>query len=98
MRGVPELDPAALTPRGELEPREGVDRDGVGVDAVDVAADVPAAALRQERADAVAQPGQVLPGDRAPDREVHANEDSFRAGNSSARRPMSFAAQPGSKR
>ena len=56
--------------RGELEPRERVDRDGVRVDAVDVAADVAAAALRQERADAVAQPGQVLPGDRAPDREV----------------------------
>ena len=73
MRGVPELDPAALTSRRELEAREGVDRDGVRVDPVDVAAEVAAAALRQERADAVAQPGQVLPGDRAPDREVHAN-------------------------
>ena len=73
MRGVAELDPAALTSRRELEPREGVDRDGVRVDPVDVAAEVAAAALRQERADAVAQPGQVLPGDRAPDREVHAN-------------------------
>ena len=67
------MDPAALTRRRELEAREGVDRDGVRVDPVDVAAEVAAAALRQERADAVAQPGQVLPGDWAPDREVHAN-------------------------
>ena len=73
MRSVSELDPATLTSRGELEPRQGVDRDGVGVDAVDIAADFPNAALGQERADAVAQPGQVLPGDWAPNREVHAN-------------------------
>ena len=77
VRSVAELDPATLTSRGELEPRERIDGDCVRVDAVDVAAEIPAAALRQERADAVAQPGQVVPGDRAPDREVHEKRTAF---------------------
>ena len=57
--------------RRELKPGERVDRHRVDVDAADVAARHRRAALAQQRADAVAEPGQVVPGDRAPDREVH---------------------------
>jgi hypothetical protein len=58
-----KVDPAALTSRRELEAASASTVTASGVDPVDVAAEVAAAALGQERADAVAQPGQVLPGD-----------------------------------
>jgi len=65
------VNPAPLASRRQLEPREGVDRDRVRVDAGNVAADVAASVRAQERADTVAQPGQIVPGDWAPNREVH---------------------------
>ena len=52
-----------------LEPRQRVDRDGVRLDAGDVAERGRGAALVQERADPVAEPGKVFARDRAPDRE-----------------------------
>ena len=65
------LDPAALTPRGELEPREGVDRDRVGVDAVDVADDdrrrrSRSAARRRGRRARAGRPGRSGPRSRSP--------------------------------
>ena len=58
-----------MPPRGELEPGERVDRHRVDVDAAHVAQRNAGAAPLQQRADAVAQPGQVGACDRAFDRE-----------------------------
>ena len=68
-RGVAQPDLAAMAPGGELEPGERVDGHRVDVDAADVAERNAGAARLQQRADAVAQPGQIVAGDRAFDRE-----------------------------
>ena len=61
--------PGSAPLRGELEPREGVDGDRVGVDPAHVAEGDGGAASLQQRADARAEPGQVGASDRAGDRE-----------------------------
>ena len=69
-RGAAEPHLAAVPPRGELEPRERVDRDGVDARRRCTSQSATSApALREQRADAVAQPGQVGARDRARDRE-----------------------------
>ena len=50
----------ALPPGRELEPCERVDRDRVDADAADVAAGDLGSVLAQQRADAVAEPGQIV--------------------------------------
>ena len=55
--------------RSELQPRERVDRDDVRLDAGDVAERDRRAGPAEQRADPVAEPGQVGARDRAPDRE-----------------------------
>jgi hypothetical protein len=66
---VHEPDRAAVTLGAELQPGQGVDRDGVRRDAANVAQSVSRAGLLQQRAEAVTEPGQVRPGDRPADRE-----------------------------
>lgn len=66
--GIAEPDPATAAARGDLEARERLDRDRVGLDSGDVARDH-GAARRQERAHAVAETRQVFAGDRAADGE-----------------------------
>ena len=62
-------DVAAVAPSRELEPRERVDGHSVRLYAADVAqGDVGAAAL-EERADALAQAGEVAARDRPADGE-----------------------------
>ena len=53
----------------ELEPREGVDRHGVRLDAAHVAEGHLRVSYLEERAHPLAEPGQVSTGDGAPDRE-----------------------------
>ena len=55
-----------------------------GPEHADVAASLVRSSLAQERADAVAEPGHVVPSDRAPDRELHAGNDHCERRNSSA--------------
>ena len=61
----PDLATAAL--RGELEPRESVDRHRIRLDAAHVADGDTGPVSLQQRADALAEPGQVGAGDRAGD-------------------------------
>ena len=51
--------------RGELEPRERVDGDGIGRDPANVAEELEHARARQNAADAIAEPGQVFTRDRS---------------------------------
>jgi hypothetical protein len=62
-------DPAAVPPRGELEPREGVDGHRVRLDSVHVAEDDACAAPLEQRAHALGQAGEVGARDRPADRE-----------------------------
>ena len=62
-------DLAAMPPGGELKPRESVNGHRVGIDPDHVAEDDVSVALGQQRADTVAQPGQVGTRDRAADGE-----------------------------
>jgi hypothetical protein len=76
-------------------PGEGVDGDGVGNDAADVAERDVGLGAFEEAADAVGEPGQVRAPDRALDREdeaVHLEKDRGRRENSSAGRAMSSGA------
>ena len=97
-RRVAQPDLTALPPGGELEPAERVDGHGVDDDAADVAARDLGLVPAQQRADAVAEPGQILPGDRAPDREVHYQLDRFCPGNSSGPPTDEFCGSPESNR
>lgn len=62
-----EADAAAPPLRGKLQPGERVDADGVRLDPADVAARD--AARRQDRADALAETGEVGSADGAADPE-----------------------------
>ena len=62
-------DLAAVPPRGELEPNEGVDGHQVGLDAAHVAEDDRAGAPLEKSADTLAESGQVGAGNRAADGE-----------------------------
>src|SRR5438105_12531751 len=64
------MDPAAVPPGGELEPRERVDGRRVGLDAGDVAAGDAAGAAREQPADPLTEAGQILEGDRTTHGEV----------------------------
>ena len=63
---------AAVTPGCELEPREGIDRHRVRRDPMDVAERDLRASGREQRADARAEPREVVSPDGAPDRERNA--------------------------
>ncbi len=84
---------APVPPRGELKPRERIDRDRVGLDCRDVAHRDVCAAFAEQRADSLAEAGEVFAGDRAADGEVdrvrrsvaHAEEDRSTLRNSSLR-------------
>jgi hypothetical protein len=56
--------------RGDLEPRERVDRDGVGLDAPDVAVGQGRRVAGEQRADAPAEARKVASRDRASNREL----------------------------
>jgi hypothetical protein len=82
--------PAAVTPRGELQPSEGVDRHRVGLDAAHVAQHEVGAPRLEQHADAVAETGQVCTRDRTangkaelPHWNGHRTQDGRRAENSS---------------
>jgi hypothetical protein len=62
-------DAAASAAGSQLQPGQRVDRDDVRRDAADVADHRVGPRLGEQVADAVAQPGQVCPGERAADRE-----------------------------
>ena len=64
VRCVPQVDLAPASTRGELETRERVDGNGVGIDAGDVARD-DGIASAENGADALAEAGKVATGDRA---------------------------------
>jgi hypothetical protein len=64
-----EPDGAAVALGAELQPGQGVDRDGIRRNASNVAQSVSRAGLPQQRADAIAEPGQVRARDRSADRE-----------------------------
>ena len=66
---MPEPNLAAAPPGDELKPREGVDRHRVRLDAADVAEGDGGAAPFEERADTLAELGQIVAGDRAADGE-----------------------------
>ena len=68
-RRIAEPNLAAVAACRQLEPRERVDRHGVGLDPGHLAVGDAGAAPLQEGADPVTQPGQVFPGDRALDRK-----------------------------
>ena len=65
-----QANDATVAPRGELEPRERVDRDGVGLDPPHVAEDDGRVARREPRADTVGETGEVAPRDRPVDGEL----------------------------
>ena len=69
VRRMTQPDLAAAPPGGELQPREGVDGRHVGLDAADVAEDEARLAALEQRADTVAEAGQVGTRDRPRDRE-----------------------------
>jgi hypothetical protein len=60
---------ARVPPGGELKPREGVDRHGARLDAVDVAQHDIGAAAFEQRANTLTEPTQVGALDRTTDRE-----------------------------
>ena len=66
---MPELDAAAVAPRGHLEPRQGVDGGRVRLDAAHVAEDDVRPRAREVRAHPVAEPWEVVSGDRLADGE-----------------------------
>jgi hypothetical protein len=59
-----------VTTCGELQPGEGVDGHGIGLHVADVAESDVGGARREERADALAEAGQVAPRDRPVDGEL----------------------------
>jgi len=69
VRRMSQPDLALVPPGGELKPRESVNGHRVGVDTGHVAEDDICAALAQQRADPLAEPGQVGTGDGAADGE-----------------------------
>ena len=81
-----------MTPRGELQAREGLDGDGIRSDVVNVAERDVGLAGREEPAETVAEAGQVAPRDRPVDGECdrarrfkgHRSIDRLRCDNSSA--------------
>jgi hypothetical protein len=91
-RRVTKSHLAPVPPRPELEPRKRVDRDRIGRHGADVAEGKVGSAPFEQRADAVAEPGQVGTGDRAFDGEDngvgpyggHPGEDSSPLEKSSA--------------
>jgi hypothetical protein len=89
LRRVLEAHAAPSLPRGELQPRERVDADRVGLDAADVTAHEPTV-RREDRANALAEAGEVGAGERAADPEsdlvrpleCHRRKDGARTRNS----------------
>jgi hypothetical protein len=83
--------------RSELEPRERVDGDGIGRDTANVAEELEHIVLGKYPTDAVAEPGQVLAGDRSVHGELdglcHRLKDGA-AGECSST-PMSFNDEDG---
>ena len=65
-RRVPQAHAAPVTARGELQAGQRVHRDRVDGDAAHVAQRLVGIGRREQPADALAQPGQVGPGDRDP--------------------------------
>ena len=61
---------APVSPRGELEPAQRVDRHRVRLNGVDVAEDDGPRSSAEERADTVAEAGKVGRGDRASNPEA----------------------------
>src|ERR671910_46160 len=68
-RRVDEPHLATVPLRSELQAREGVDRDRIGVDPAHSAIGEVRAATLEEPANTVAEPGQICPGDGAFDPE-----------------------------
>ena len=90
---VTESNLAAVPARGELEPRESVDRHRVGLDTAHVTECEARTARREQVADALAEPRQIGARDRAADgkgdrawrRGAHRGLDRSVQGNSSVR-------------
>ncbi|HET7515855.1 MAG TPA: hypothetical protein VFJ60_13705 [Gaiella sp.] len=93
-RGVPKQHAAPVTPRRDLQAREGVDGHGVRLDVADVAHRDLGGARLEERADPGGEARQVAPRDRAVHGELerarrfqgHRRLDGRRRRNSSALR------------
>ena len=70
VRSAQQPDLAAMPPGGELEPRQRVDGHRIRVDAAHVTHATAAPARLEQRADALAETGEVRRCDRAPDSEA----------------------------
>jgi hypothetical protein len=89
LRCVSQPHGTATSHRRELETRERVDRDGIRVDARDIAVDHDGRALSQHCADATAQSRKIGATDRAADgegdlvrpRNGHRSLDRLNSGN-----------------
>jgi hypothetical protein len=95
--------PAAVPLGRKLKPGKGVDRYRVGLDPAHFAVHHCAAAASEQRADALAQPRQIVACDRPTDREGdpwrrrggHRKKDRSNGENSSVQRPMSSGGRRG---